>query len=226
MKKIVTVLLCALLMFSGFAACKEKETENDKKQENVVSNKDRIIGTWEATIDMTEMMKEVFSSDDTMASFVQVPEFSMKMTFTFNENSLMVMAVDEDSVSESFSKLMEEVKAGLNQYFEQVLEENQLDITVEELLQMSNLDLDQLVDEMSEAAIEAMDLESLSYQCYYEIDGDRLYSYDTVGGRDEEEYIELSFADNNTLKFVSVQSEEENELMDLIGELKRTSGNS
>jgi len=224
MKKLLAVLLCAFLMFSGFVACSNsdaKDGENAEKENQGISNSDLVVGKWEADVDMTEMMEEIFASDEEMGEFITVSDFMMKFYFTFNSNSLMTLDVDEETLSASFDAFFAGIKEGMHDYFESMIEASELDMTVEELLAKSNLDLDTLVGEMSNAAIEAMKIDEMSYECYYEVSGDKLYSYDTVGERDENNYIEIAFPDENTMKFVNVNTEDTENILNMISELKK-----
>ncbi len=220
MKKWLVVLISAFLMFAGFVACSDSGDKGDGNK-NAVSNKDLILGTWEAEVDMTEKMKEIFASDESMGEFITVSDFKMKFFFTFNDNSLMKLEVDEDTLTESFDRFFDGMKKNMHDYFETMIKESKVEMTVEELLAKSNLDLDTLVEEMSGAAMDAMKFDEMSYDCYYEIGVNRLYSYDIAGERNDEEYIEIKFQDENTLKFVSVNTEDEDNILKMITELKK-----
>lgn len=221
MKKWLVLVLCAFFMFSGLTACAESEPQKEDTNNEVVENKDLIVGKWETDVDMTETMEEIFASDESMGEFIKISDFKMKFFFTFNNNSLMKLEVDEATLSESFDKFFAGMKESLHDYFEAMIKESELDMTVEELLKKSNLDLDTLVEEMSGAAMDAMKFDEMAYDCYYEVRYNRLYSYDTAGERNEEEYIQIEFPDENTLKFVSVNTEDEDNILGMISELKK-----
>jgi len=221
MKKWLTVLMCAFFMFAGFAACSDAKGQESNNNNELVSNKKMIIGKWETEIDMTEKMEEIFAADESMGEFIEVSDFKMKFFFTFEENSLMKLEVDQETLSESFDKFFAGIKESMHDYFEAMIQQSELDMTVEELLAKSNLDLDTLVEDMSGAALDAMKFDEMSYDCYYEIGVNKLYSYAAVGERDDEEYIEIEFPDENTLKFVNVQTKDSGNILEMITELKR-----
>lgn len=227
MKKLIAVVLCAFIMLSGVTACSSSGDEKDKtnitNEAGDTSNATKIIGTWEASVNMTDMMKEIFALDEAMGEYINISDFTMKFIFTFNDNSIMDLKVDEDALAESFDKLLVNVKDGMISYFEAMIEASELDMSVDELLEKSNIDLETLVEEMSNAAIEAMKFDEMSFECYYELNGNKLYSYDSAGGRNEDEYIEIEFADEDTIQFVEVKSEETGSILEMIEELKRVS---
>ena len=220
MKKIFVMLLCAFFMLAGLTACSGSGANENENNEAMV-NKNLIIGKWEANVDMTETMKEIFASDESMGEFINISDFKMKFFFTFNENSMMKLEVDEATLSESFDAFFVGIKQSMYDYFESVLKESELGLTVEEFLEKSNMDLDELVKSMSNAALEAMRFDEMSFDCYYEMRYNRLYSYDTVGQRNDDEYIEIQFTDDNTLNFVTVKTEDKGNILTMIKELKR-----
>ncbi len=220
MKKIFVMLLCAFFMLAGLTACSGSGANENENNEAMV-NKNLIIGKWEANVDMTETMKEIFASDESMGEFINISDFKMKFFFTFNENSMMKLEVDEATLSESFDAFFVGIKQSMYDYFEAVLKESELGLTVEEFLEKSNMDLDELVKSMSNAALEAMRFDEMSFDCYYEMRYNRLYSYDTVGQRNDDEYIEIEFTDDNTLNFVTVKTEDKGNILTMIKELKR-----
>lgn len=221
MKKWLAVLVCAFLMFAGFVACSDSQKQESNVNNEVVSNKKLILGKWEAEVDMTEKMEEIFAATESMGAAFKVSDFKMKFFFTFDDNSLMKLEVDEVTLSESFNKFFVGIKESMHDYFEEMIKQSNLDMTVEELLAKSNLDLDKLVDDMSSAALDAMKIDEMSYDCYYEVGLNKLYSYDAAGKRDDEEYIEIEFPDENTMKFVGVKTKDTGNILEMITELKK-----
>lgn len=221
MKKWLMVLLCAFFMFSGLTACSNSEHKENQKDEESVLKRDLILGKWETEVDMTKMMEEIFASDESMGEFIKVSDFKMKFFFTFENNSLMKLEVDETTLAGSFDKFFAGMKQSMHDYFESMIEESEVEMTVDELLEKSNLDLDTLVKDMSDAAMKAMKFEEMSYDCYYEIRYNRLYSFANAEERNDEEYIEIDFPDENTLKFVRINTEDKDNILGMISELKK-----
>ena len=220
MKKILLMLLCAFFMLSGLVACSGSDAKENENNQAAL-NKNLIIGKWEANVDMTDRMEEIFASDESMGEFIDISDFKMKFFFTFNENSMMKLEVDEVTLSESFDTFFVGMKQSMYEYFETALKESELGLTVEEFLEKSNMDLDEFVKNMSNSAMQAMRFDEMSFDCYYEMRYNRLYSYDTVGQRNDDEYIEIEFIDENTLQFVSVKTEDKGNILTMIKELKR-----
>ena len=133
----------------------------------------------------------------------------------------MKLEVDEETLSKSFDQFFAGIKESIHDHFAQMIKDSKLEMTVDELLAKSNLDLDTLVKEMSGAAMDAMNFDEMSYDCYYEVRYNRLYSYETAGERDSEEYIEIEFPDENTMEFVKINTEDKQNILNMISELKK-----
>ncbi len=221
MKKWIAVLLSVLCLC--LAACGGSSDKKENDEDATKTNQDLILGTWEAEVDMTEMMQEIFAADEDMGEFIHVSDFKMKFLFTFEDTSMMKLEVDEDVLSESFDTFFVGMKDSMYKYFESALAGSDLDMTVEEFLEKSQIDLDALVEDMSGAALETMKFDEMSYDCYYEVRYNKLYSYAEAGERDEEEYIKIEFPNKNTLKFVEVKTEDTDNILNMITELKRVS---
>ncbi len=237
MKKLLVTLLLSMMFASAVVGCsksggndnKQNNEQNDEqteeKKEEQKSNEELILGTWKADIDMTSMMQAAFEEDETMAEYMKVPEFKMVMLFEFKEDGMMTLAVDEEALNKSFDELFESLRTGLSAYFEALIAEQNLEMTVDELLQFMGTDMDALIDGMSEMCKELVNTEEMTFENKYEVKEDKLYSYDMDETLDENEYITISFSDNDTLNFVDIETAEQEEdsetFLEMIHKLER-----
>ena len=139
MKKIISILLIAVMLLA-FAGC-GKSKSGDKEQ---------FVGTWKATLDMTELLNESLREgigDDEMADFFVIDKFSFDVVFKFNDDGTYSTDVDQASLDKSAETMKTAVKDGLMDYFEVMVDEMELDMSVEELLELSGLSMDDLLEE-------------------------------------------------------------------------------
>lgn len=123
------------------------------------SQKDALLGTWEATLDLTEMMNEEMQMDEEMAEYITVSDFSLKMVMTFNEDDTYSMNIDKASVEAAMESMMGDLEAGMTKYFEDMLTEmGMTDVSVDDLLAEMGMSMDQLMEESYAAAMEEEDL--------------------------------------------------------------------
>ena len=114
-------------------------------------DKDAFLGTWEATADLVESINKDLSEgfagvDEGMAEYFKISSFEVTLVYTFNKDDTYSIRLDEDSLKAAIEHTKDEVKDGVGAYFEDVIAEAELDMTVEELLEASELDLDDLAD--------------------------------------------------------------------------------
>lgn len=138
-KKIVSMLLIAVMLLA-FAGC-GKSKSGDKEQ---------FLGTWKATLDMTDLLNESLREgigDDEMADFFVIDKFSFDVVFKFNDDGTYSTDVDQASLDKSVETMKTAVKDGLMDYFEVMIDGQELDMSVEELLELSGLSMDDLLEE-------------------------------------------------------------------------------
>ena len=114
-------------------------------------DKDAFLGTWEASANLVESINEDLSEgfagvDEGMAEYFKISSFEVTLVYMFNKDNTYSIRLDEDSLKAAIEQTKEEVKAGALAYLEDVIAQNELDMTVEELLEASELDLDALAD--------------------------------------------------------------------------------
>lgn len=129
----------------------EAETSNPASEGNVPSNDAKtIVGKWDCNWDMSGLFNMMFSMmDETMGEYVHIEKLDFPMHFTFGEDGTYTVVSDRDTIKESMSGMVEDLVDGLNQYFEHVIGENEMNMTVEDLLAASGFNsMDEYLDAM------------------------------------------------------------------------------
>ena len=171
MKKRIALLLSFVLVLSlALCACGGGE------------KKETLVGTWNATIDIAEVYNAEIaaSGDETMAEYLSVDSFAIPLVMTFNEDGTYSLTVDKEGMDATMNGLLEDMKVGLEKYFNDYFSSMGLEIDVDEALAASGMSLDALVEEMkAEIMTEDMyaDMES---EGQYKAEDGKLYLTEDV----------------------------------------------
>lgn len=131
MKKKLAVVLCLVMVFMlALTGCGESS---------------KLAGKWEAKVDLTDFLKE--DMDDEMLEYIDIDDFSIVLVVEFDKDGTYERSVDEDAFEDSIENMKKAFKKGMTKYFEDEIEEQGLDMTVEEVLEMSDTDMDEVIDE-------------------------------------------------------------------------------
>lgn len=117
-------------------------------------DKDALVGEWESAVDMTDMLNDMFTSDPStseMAEYLKVDSYVLNLTFTFNSDGTYKIAIDRDALQQTSEALLNTMKDGMTRYLEDAIEESGLDVTVEDLLDGTDLDSMFNMDELLSA---------------------------------------------------------------------------
>ena len=171
MKKRIALLLSFVLVLSlALCACGGGE------------KKETLVGTWNATIDIAEVYNaEIAASGaEAMAEYLSVDSFAIPLVMTFNEDGTYSLTVDKEGMDAAMNGLIEDMKVGLEKYFNDYFSSMGLEIDVDEALAASGMSLDALVEEMkAEIMTEDMyaDMESAGQ---YKAEDGKLYLTEDV----------------------------------------------
>lgn len=133
MKKILSVLLCVVLALACFTACSAKE---------------ELTGTWKADVNLAEAMNQVITEGDpTVGEYIQFKEFTLTIVLELNEDGTYKMYADKAKAEKSFESLKTEFKDGMLKYLEATLKDAGLDMSLEDALALTGMNVDDLVEE-------------------------------------------------------------------------------
>lgn len=160
----------------------------------------KFIGTWRATVDMTDLVQEEMQDMPYISDYITVTDFSCDLIFTCNENGTYSLAFDDDSIDKATDNLLLDIKDAFYDYFENELrEEYGADISLEDVMAYAGTSIDDLMDEdfsnaFSEALREELSEEVLAGN--YSVRSGKLYLTD-----DYDDDIDLD--DYDTYRFDS-----------------------
>lgn len=186
-------------------------TNNSSKQESTapLTDAEKIVGTWKATVDMTDEMNELFAVDEEMSKYVKITKFEFSVNLQYKKGGTYKLTADEKSFKTAANGLKADVIAGMNAYLEDVIESNGLDMTVEEAAQEAfGMSIDEYVDiAFGDEMVDAMTDEAI-LEGKYKIKSGKLYmSMDLEEDIDEDAYITYKLTDT-TLKLTEEKCEE------------------
>lgn len=191
MKRKIAGLLCLVMVLSMvFAGCGA-----DPKAE--------LVGKWEGELDATDGIKNLFlASAGDMAEYIEVERFALKLTMEFREDDTCTMSIDPDALQEAFSSMVKSMGAGMTAYFEQLIEENELDMTVDELLEASGMGtMDETLDMLLESAMAEIKPEDLVQDGKYIIKNGTLFISDDMNAEYKAEDASAYTIENGKLTF-------------------------
>lgn len=153
-KNMVAIVLC-VAMLAVLAACNGTQAEG-------------IVGKWEASLDMKEMMEQNMDG-------MTLDAFTIVMRFQFNQDGTYIMEMDQDSVKQAMNGL----KAPVEKLFEEQAKELGMSLdefkkAYEESMGMS---FDTLFDSLIEELLDSEEFAFKNEGCYKEADG-KLYLTD------------------------------------------------
>lgn len=135
MKKIVALLL-ALALTLALAGCGPTDAE-------------KLVGSWTGEMDMTETMNQMLAEDESLAEYgVTLDSFVLEVTMTFNEDGTFSLTVSEESVEKAVDGFLESMESTIVTMLEEEMAAAGLNMTVEEMLQISGMSMEDLMAEM------------------------------------------------------------------------------
>lgn len=185
----ILMIALSLIMFSGCS-----------QQSEIKQNE--IIGSWETTIDMADMINKGFAEDEEMGEYLSINEFDLVVQVTFKEDGTYKMNVDEDAAEESFGKAQEDLVEGFEKYLEQIIKDSGMDMTVEEALTSSGSSMDELLEEVfGEEMLNAL-IEELETEGNFEAKDGKLFMSDGMDNEIDEDEYETYEIDGDELKLL------------------------
>ena len=208
MKKCLSIALCLGLVFTMlfmFTGCNEQK---------------KFVGKWESEIDMTDFINEGMGLDDEMAEYVAIEDFEIVMQLIFNSDGTYKRTVDENSLEDTLEDAKEDLKDGMMDYFKAYLKESGLNMTVDELLEASEVDLDELVEEALGKKVMDEMVDSMTDEGNFEVKDGKLFMSDGLDYEIDEEVYETYELNGDELKLIeAVGGDDDEDLKDLADEL-------
>lgn len=144
-KRILSVLVAAVLLLTMLAACGSK---TDKA----------LLGKWVCEMDFGSYLNEGLASEPEVAQYMMVDDFILEVELYLNQDGTYRMTADTTANKASYEEVKSELADGMEAYMSAIAAE--YEITLEDLLAAS------------ETSIEEMIEESFGDAMYYEIIGE------------------------------------------------------
>lgn len=215
MKKVLssfTALLLVAVMLLSLTACG--------------SERDKLVGDWTATVSLADIIEsQINAQSEELGINMEIDSFDLKMLFSFKSDGTYSIAADKGSIDTAMDGLAESLKKSLRGYFEQEIEKQGLDMSVDELLELSNISLDSIVGQ----SLDALDTDEMvaAFESSGKFDAKdgKLFTY--VGSIDEGVYetYELTDTELKITGSVGAGNSATEELTDIIYPLILTKTN-
>ncbi len=156
MKKIIALLLTILISAFCLAGCMEKSI-------------DPIVGKWETNIPHTALMGVSENSTEGLYQYVNYDNVYKTFTYEFSADGYYTETTDIESYISAYKTAIEEA---LYKYYEAMILESGLTITVEEALEKDGVTVDSFIDQSS---LEALRSEDTVREGKYKAEDGKLY---------------------------------------------------
>lgn len=192
---ILALILVATMLFT-LAGCGAKDS-------------DQFLGSWEATIDLADSIQEgLTAANAEMAEYIKISKLEVRAIFTFKEDGTFEITADKDFLTQSMESAKADMKAGLEKMYQDMLKENNYDMTVDEFLDSQGITLDALCDEaLGEETVNSVIADMATQGNFVAKDGKLFMSAGLNYAIDEKSYEVYEISDNQ-LKLTSHVSED------------------
>ena len=102
-----------------------------------------VIGTWETSINAAGLINEMlshYSNDPLFLEHVNIEDFVISESYTFNADGTYLLTVDENIVSHSAVKLKKELEGDMSNYLEAYADEHGYFMTADQMLILMGYD--------------------------------------------------------------------------------------
>lgn len=162
MKKIICFILVLVLMAVVVSGCGEQK---------------KLLGTWACTVDLSQEIRQMLDAE-ALGGELDISGFSVTARLTFLEDGSFRLEPDQQKLVAAFDMLIENLEDGLIDMLQAQLQEQGVNISVEELLELSGLELGALTQKLRQSFEEENFVEELSGQLmlegFYQVKGDKL----------------------------------------------------
>lgn len=152
-------------------------------------SKNTLVGNWEGKIDFTDMFNDVMVQslgDEEAAEYIKISKLALDLSISFDKDGEYTMSIDEDGARKTMENMMGEVKDGLEKYFEKMISDQGLDMSVDDFFNsMIGSSFSDYIDEMMDVDMLMSGFDELEESGTYKTDGDELTLESDDGGKTE-----------------------------------------
>jgi len=141
--------------------------------------RESIVGTFEGALDFAAVLMEMLTlSDPESAEYFDLHDLSVTIGFTFRDDGTCTMYFDEASMEAIVEPMTQQLVDSFYSMLEAVIAEQEIEMSVEDFLDVSNISLDTLVDEMSKQLLSEETLKEMTQEYNYKREDAKLYLSD------------------------------------------------
>lgn len=203
-RNIVSILVAASMM-SVLFGCGSNADNSDKE---------KFVGTWETSIDLTDAVNEEIqnsldAANADIGEYLNINKFELTLLFEFNDDDTYSLYADESSLDNNIEDLKVDFKDGITAYFEGVIADQGLGMSVDDVLATSGLSLDDLVDEcVSDDMFDGV-IDEFAAEGKWKAENGKLYATDGV----DEDFAENKYQPyeftSDGIKLLKAEAEED-----------------
>lgn len=166
MKKWFVFCLALLMVFSLLTGCNPSDAK-------------RVVGEWSGKADLAEAYKSLLAaSDAAVAAHIDLSEFTVRLTLTFNADGSYRLEAKESDLEEGARIMDEAIRKGLAAYMQA-----ETGKTMDNLLAASGMTMDELMaryfgDDLAQVISRQLETEGT-----YKVSGGKLFLNDQAGSR-------------------------------------------
>ncbi len=162
--------------------------------------KNRIIGSWRSEpISVEAMVKEAVQGESWLVPYLTFdPEkLTVRVTMDFSDDGKAILNVEEKSYQDLMAYIKEAVSDDVLKYFESYVKALGLKLSVKQYLKMAGISIDSYVANVIEKSAGDLSIESMRYQCLFDVlDGKLCVSESAMGIYLRECYFEMELSDS------------------------------
>ena len=162
--------------------------------------KNLIIGSWRSEpISVEAMVKEAVQGESWLVPYLTLdPEkLTVHVTMDFADDGKATLNVEEKSYQDLMAYIKGAVSDGVLKYFESYVKALGLKLSVKQYLKMAGISIDSYVADVIEKSAGDLSIESMRYQCLFDVlDGKLCVSETAMGIYLRECYFEIKISDS------------------------------
>lgn len=207
MKRRLALLLAIMMVLAFMLVGCNGNDETDSKTPTV-STAEAVVGTWEATVDITDAFVASLKSLDSLSDYLQFKDFELKMLIEIKDDKTYTISLDDKVTKASVDKIIDQMMDGMEAYITDELEANGINMSFEDYLAAQGMSKDDFENSMTRD-MNLSTITDISASGTYTIDADRLTFTD-----DNSDTAVFEFK-NGALEFVG-ESDAEGEVADML----------
>ena len=134
-----------------------------------------IVGIWIATLNYDTILNDAYAMDPTMAQFAKFEGLNLIMHYEFREDETVSITLDDSSFQVFKERLKVQMKDFIIQFMKYLLELQGIDVSLEDYMAESGVDLDILIEQELGAAFSEEVFAEMERDGFYRLSEGYLY---------------------------------------------------